>query len=63
MKGWRLCGGGVTQEVGRSIVLGVWWSGTDVIVCLLMQSRLCCVSGNVCGLLVVSQVLIENGRP
>ena len=48
-----MCAGGVappTQEVGRAIVLWVWWSGTDVIVCILMLSRLCCVSGNVCGL-------------
>ena len=40
------------QEVGRAIVLGVWWSVTDVLVRILMLSRLCCVSGNVCGLLV-----------
>ena len=53
VKGWRLCGGSVappTQEVGRTIVLGVWWSGTDIIVCILILLRLCCVSGNVCGL-------------
>ena len=50
LKGWRLCGGGVvppTQEVGRAIVL---CSGTDIIVCVLMLSRLCCVCGNVRGL-------------
>ena len=55
VKGYRLCGGGVappTQGVGGAIVLGVWCSGTDVIVCILMLSRLCCVSGNVCGLSV-----------
>ena len=46
-----------TQEVGCAIVLGV---GT---VCILMLLRLCCDSGNVCGLLVVSQIFIENGRP
>ena len=66
VKGWQLCGGGVappTQGVGRAIVLGVWCSGTDVIVCILMLLRLCCVSGNVCGFLVVSQIFIENGRP
>ena len=53
VKGWWLCGVGVappTQEVGCAIVLGVWWKGTDLIVCILMLSRLCCDSGNVCGL-------------
>ena len=62
-RGWQLCEGGVappTQEVSCVIVIGVWWNGTDVIVCILMLSRLCYVSGNVCGLLVVSQTFIEN---
>ena len=40
-----------TQEVGCAVVLGVWWNGTDVIVCLL---RLCYVSGNDCDPLVDS---------
>ena len=47
-----MCAGGVappTQEVGRAIVLGVWWNGTDVIVCVLILLRLCHVSGNACG--------------
>ena len=49
-----MCEGGVappTQEVACAIVLGVWWNGTNDIVCIML-SRLCCVSGNVCGLLV-----------
>ena len=48
---WRLCCS-TSQEVGCVIVLqlGVWWKGTDVIVCVLTLLRLCCVSGNVCGL-------------
>ena len=55
VKGWWLCVGGVapsTQEVSRAIVLGMWWNGTDVILCVLMLSRLCCVSGHTCGLTV-----------
>ena len=31
--------------------------------CVLMLSRLCCVSDNVCELPVVSQIFIENGHP
>ena len=49
--------------IGHTIVLGVWWNGTDIIVCILMLSRLCCVSGNVCGLPVVSQIFTKNGCP
>ena len=34
------------QEVGCVVVVGVWW---DVIVYLLVLSRLCCTSGIVSG--------------
>ena len=65
-----MCRGGITpptQEVGCAIVLGVRRSGTDVIVRVLMLSRMYCVIGNVCGLLmglipVVSKIIIENRR-
>ena len=49
--GWSYC------------VLG---GGTDVIVCILMLLRLCCVSGSVWTsgrLPLVSQIFIENGCP
>ena len=54
VKGCLLCAGCVappTQEVGCVIVLGVC---TDIIVCILMLSWLCCASGNVGGELPVS---------
>ena len=47
-----LCGGGFappTQEVDCVVVVGVWW---NVIVCLLVLTRLYCTIGIVCGLLV-----------
>ena len=31
------------QEVGCVVVVGVWWNAIDVIVCLLVLSRLCCI--------------------
>ena len=52
-----MCVGGVappTQEVGRAIVLS---NVADIIPCVLMLSKLCSVSGNVCGLLVWSVIL------
>ena len=52
-----MCGGGVTQGVGHAIVLEVWCSGT---VCILMLSRLCCVSGNVCGLSEIFTEILEE---
>ena len=36
-----------SKEVGCAIVLG---NGTDVIACVLMLWRPCCISGKVCGL-------------
>ena len=53
VKGCRLCGGGFAppmQEVGFVVVVVVWWNVTDVIVWLLVLSRMCCTSGIVCGL-------------
>ena len=38
---------------------GVWWNGTEVIVCILILSWLCCVIGNVCGLPVGFQWSIK----
>ena len=35
----------------------------DVIVCLLVLFKLCCTIGIVCGLPMVSQNFLENGRP
>ena len=37
--------------------VGVWWSGTDGVVYVLMLLRLCCVGGIVSGLPVVSQIM------
>ena len=50
--GWRSGGGFAPrmQELGCVVVVGVWWNVIDVIVCLLVLSRLCCTSGIVCGL-------------
>ena len=42
-----------SQEVGCVVVVGVWWNVINVIVCLLVLTRLCCTIGIVCGLLVV----------
>ena len=36
----------------KRVVLLVWWNDIDVIVYVLVLSKLCCVSGIVCGLLV-----------
>ena len=58
-----LCGGGLappTQEVGSVVVVGVWW---NVIVCLLVLTRLCHTISTVCGLPVVSQNFLENEPP
>ena len=38
------------QEVDCVVVVGEWWNVNDIIVCLLVLSRLCCTSGSVCGL-------------
>ena len=32
------------------VVVGVWWNVIDVLVCLLVLTRLCCIIGIVCGL-------------
>ena len=72
--GWmvgNMCRGGVapcTQEVSCVIVLGVWWNGTEIIVCILvlMLSRLCCISASLLTLvdfLWLVKFFIENGCP
>ena len=40
------------QEVGRVVVVGVWWNVIDVIASLLVLTRLFCIIAIVCGLLV-----------
>ena len=47
------------QEVGCVVVVGVWWNVINVIVCLLVLTRLCCTIGIVCGLLVGYQWSVE----
>ena len=32
----------LTQKVGCEVVVGVWWNVINVIVCLLVSTRLCC---------------------
>ena len=61
VKGFWIC----STHVGSGLCGcgGVWWNVIDVIVCLLMLTRLCCTSGVVCGLPVVSQKFLENGGP
>ena len=44
-------------------MVGVWWNVIDVIVCLLVLTRLCCIIGIVCGLPVVGGNFLENGPP
>ena len=60
-----MCRGGAalpTQPVVCVIMWAVsWLNDIDSIVFILVLSRLCCGSGIVCGLLVVSQHFIENG--
>ena len=46
-----MCGGGFsppTQKIGHVVMVGVWWNVIDVLVCLLVLSRLCCTSSIVC---------------
>ena len=51
------------QEVDCVVVEEVWWNVIDVIVNLLVLTRLCCTIGIVCGRLpVVGQNFLENGR-
>ena len=61
VKGCWLCGelAPPTQEVGCVVV--VWWNVIDVIVCLLVLTRLCCGSGIVYGLPVVVKIYWRMG--
>ena len=54
------------RRSGLCHCVGVWWNGTEVTVCILMLSKLCCVSGNVYRPLVGfwwSVTFIENEHP
>ena len=42
------------------IVQGVWWEGTDNLVCVLVLSRLCCFIGVVGGLPVCFRWPVTN---
>ena len=49
---------------GSVIVVGVWWNVVNIMVYLLVLSRLCCKSGIVCGLFLgVIQTFLKNGHP